>query len=289
MPGTGAPPPPERLDTCSSQARIGILMMNSPNIAQYAHRTALLNYMYAARHGYGFLVTRCPDVQDMGKDWAWDGNNEYLFVWSKARMLAHALRIFDIVLFIDSDAFVWDTAVTIESKVRELMDDDTCLVMADDCKSRSFCYNKDKVNAGVVLARRSPKTFEILDRWMNPVEECADWLYTHPREQACIDVLRQKSYPKEIRKVPVETMNGSDGTWIRHYMAAPTAQRDAVTSARLEDQLRLQMGACHGGDTATKARRAPKRVRSLLLLLVVVSVACVGGYALARRRGRRLA
>lgn len=219
--------------TCNGP-RIAILMMNSPNIPNYAHHAALINYMYAAKHGYGFTVTRCPDPQDMGKDWAWDGSNEYLYVWSKARMIAHAMLTFDIVLYIDSDAFVWDANVTVESKVRDLMSDpQTCMVMAQDCKSTSHCYNKDKVNAGVILARKSTKTLEILERWMDPDTECPEWKYKHTREQACIDIMRTKSYSDHIRMVPVAEMNGTDGTWIRHFMATPTAARDRIISNHL--------------------------------------------------------
>lgn len=218
------------------------MMMNSPNIAPYAHRAVLLNYLYAAKHGYGFMVTRCPDAQDMDKDWAWDPNNEYVYVWSKARMLAHALRMFDIVLYIDSDAFVWDFETTIESKVRRLMRDDTCMVFAQDCLHQEGCRQDPKgaarVNAGVILARRSPKMAEILEHWMQPDKDCAKWKYTHPREQACIDILRKKHYDDSIRIVPLAELNGSDGTWIRHYMATSAQKRHDI----IGDQLLKRLG-----------------------------------------------
>lgn len=221
-------------NACSSKSRIGILMLNSPNIDRYAHYATLVNYMYAAKHGYGFLVTRCPDARDIGKDWAWDYNYEYLFVWSKARMLAHALRLFDIVLFIDSDAMVWDFETTIESKVAKLMGPKTCLVMAEDCMNSTMCFNVDKVNAGVILARRSPKTFEILEHWMQPDRDCAAWKYTHPREQECVDILRKKHYKDFIRKVGVQEMNGWDGTWIRHFMTMSANYRETVIRQHLD-------------------------------------------------------
>lgn len=226
-------------DKCASAARIGIIMLNSPNIPTYAHHAALINYMYAAKHGYGFMVMTCPDVRDMKKDWMWDGTNEYLFVWSKARMLAQALTLFDIVLFIDSDAVVWDPSITIESKVRQLMSSPkTCLVMAEDCKNSWTCYDADRVNTGVILARRSPKTSEILERWMDPDKDCADWKYKHPREQMCIDILRSKHYGEFIRKVSVQKMNGWDGTWIRHYMASSKTERQRLIGQHLEALLR---------------------------------------------------
>lgn len=218
---------------CASSSRIGILMLNSPNIGRYAHYATLVNYMYAARHGYGFMVTRCPHPRDMDKDWAWDYKNEYLYVWSKARMLAHALQVFDIVLFLDSDAVVWDFDVTIESKVAKLMGDGACIVMAQDCFSSWVCEGADRVNAGVILARRSPRTSQILEHWMDPDRDCAEWKYKHTREQMCIDILRTKYYPDSIRKVPVEEMNGTDGGWIRHLMQHSGDTRERVIRERL--------------------------------------------------------
>lgn len=238
------------MPSCSATGpRVGILMMNSPNIPRYAHLATLLNYMYAARHGYGFLVARCPDPQDMGKDWAWDGKNEYLFVWSKGRWLEHALRLFDVVLFLDSDAIVWDFDVRVEDKVKALMPDpDTVMVMGADCVREGSCSWTDKGNAGVVLARRGPATTDIMRRWMQPDPDCAEWKYKHTREQMCIDILRTKYFSKHIRVVPHKELNGVDGTWIRHYMAHSTAQRDGIIGEQLTRRLRELMAAPLGPD-----------------------------------------
>jgi hypothetical protein len=227
-------PVAKRKLSCGKSARVGIIMLNSPNLPAYAHYATLVNYMYAAKHGYGFMVMRCPDPQDVGKDWAWDGQLEYKFVWSKGRMLAHALDLFDVVLFLDSDAVVWDDSVTVESKVGRLMGPQTCLVMAEDCKNSSWCYNQDKVNAGVILARRSPRMAEIIDAWMDPDASCPEFKYEHPREQACIDILRKKRFGDFIRKVPVEEMNGADGTWVRHYMGTSGPHRERLIRAHLD-------------------------------------------------------
>lgn len=263
--------------------RIGILMMNSPNIPEYGHHAALINYAYAAKHGYGFMVMRCPDVRDMQKDWAWDHKNEYLFVWSKARMLAHALELFDTVLFIDSDAFVWDTDITIESKVQKLMGEKTCMVMAEDCRNSWQCYDINKVNTGVILARRSPKTTEILNHWMDPEKDCEEWKYKHTREQACIDILRTKYYDEFIRKVSVEEMNGSDGTWIRHFMARSLEERSHHVRKQLDTVLHrmLSPGTAHQGDGAALDTTIAITIGAFLAGLLV---GYVGWRMLTRRR-----
>ena len=228
-----------RMAQCGG-TRVGILMMNSPNIPKYAHYATLINSMYAARHGYGFMVMRCPDRQDMDKDWAYDPDNEYVFVWSKARMLAKALESFDIVLYIDSDAHVWDPSITVESRVEKLMPNPaTCIVMAQDCQKTNACWSSG-MNAGVILARRTENVTRILDHWMRPDDDCAEWKYKHTREQACINILHTKYYSDFIRNVPVQEMNGSDGRWIRHYMARSAQDRQRIMQRVLERTLAPQ-------------------------------------------------
>lgn len=234
--------------------RIGILMMSSPNIAAYAHQAALVNYMYASKHGYGFLVVRCPDATEMDADWAYDPHNEYVFVWSKARMLAHALRLFDVVLFIDSDAYVWDQSITVERKVEELMGPEgngVCFAFAEDCYETGRCSGGGggpggSINAGVVLVRRSPMTSRILEHWNDPSRDCEEWKYTHPREQKCMDILRASYYSEHIRRVPVKEMNGLDGTWIKHLMATSDDDREIHLRDQVARHIRsIPNSACY--------------------------------------------
>lgn len=254
-------------DPCAPRApRIGILMLNSPNIPRYAHLAAMINYAYAARHGYGFMVARCPDRRDAGKPWAWNPAQEYTLVWSKPRMLAAALRQWDVVMFVDSDAAVWDFDVKIEDRAAELFADSrACIVMAQDCGDASVCGKPDKLNAGVILARRTPEVHAVLEHWGDPDRDCAKWKYAFPYEQECANILRAKHYGDFIRKVDVEKLNGADGRWVRHFMATSAAVRTAEMRRRLREVLAPDLG-----------RRAPGEgeppLWPVLLAAVVVAV-----------------
>jgi hypothetical protein len=231
---------------------------------------AMINYAYAARHGYGFMVARCPDRRDAVKPWAWSPADEFRLVWSKPRMLAAALRVWDVVLFLDSDAAVWDFDVRIEDRVAELMPDPrVCLAMAQDCRTASVCYKADELNAGVVLARRTPHVHRILQHWGAPERDCAKWAHAHPYEQACVNVLRKKHYGDFIRKVDVEKLNGADGRWIRHFMATSAEHRARMMRRRLADVL-----ACDIGTAATRPRR-PGGLAWHLLAVAAVAAAVV--------------
>jgi len=207
---------------------IAVLMMNSPNIPEYAHYATRINYLYTTRYGYSFLVQRCPRTDDMDKDWYFNSTDEYLFVWSKAALVRQFLPFYEYLLFIDSDAIFYDQNKSIEAFIEEHVGPETCIVAAQDCKNKNLCYHAENLNAGVILFRNSPRTMEILDDWIyQENHECKDWKYRHPREQQCLNIIREK-YKKEIKILPVEEMNGSDGKWIHHYMATSAEQRANV-------------------------------------------------------------
>jgi hypothetical protein len=207
---------------------IAILMMNSPNIPEYARYTTEINYIYATRYGYSFLVQRCPRTEDMDKDWYFDGNNEYLFVWSKAAIVRQFLPFYEYLLFIDSDAIFFNQEKSIEEFIKEHVGPETCIVAAQDCKEKQYCFHQENLNAGVMLFRNRPETMTILNDWVHQENhECKDWKYKHPREQQCMNIIRKK-YGNQIHIIPVEEMNGSDGKWIRHYMAESAQTRKDV-------------------------------------------------------------
>ena len=89
--------------TCDKN-QICVIMINSPNIPLYGHKSAINNYLYCVKHGYSFIVERCPAMNDTEKDYMWNNNNEYLLVWSKPTLVKRHLQNYKYVFFIDSDA-----------------------------------------------------------------------------------------------------------------------------------------------------------------------------------------
>lgn len=211
--------------SCNNK-RVGILMMNTPNVSKYAHIATFINYKYCSKHGYAFIVERCPSKRDMNKNWMWDNKNEYLIVWSKPVMIKRHLSNYDYLLVIDSDAVFLDQEKKVESFVNSYIDDKICMITGQDCLKEGHCFDASHLNAGVILVINKKKTFEILDRWIAGADkECVDWKYQHPREQMCLQILKDLDFQQEIKIISHKEINGLDGLWIRHYMTMTSEQR----------------------------------------------------------------
>lgn len=260
--------------------QVCVLMMNSPSIPEYGNFAAMVNYMYAAKHGYSFIVQKCPRTEDLGKEWMWDENNQYVFVWSKPVMFARYLEHFEYVFYIDSDAVFWDFEKPIEDMIKKFEEDpELCMVMAEDCSSSQKCYDKENVNAGVMLLKRSPTTSALLKEWIDAAEtaECADWKTVHPREQQCLNILRQNRYSKQILKLPTSEMNGNDGKWVRHYMATEKDFRNDTLRDVFAKRAREVMAGSTGGEgsdllATTPAPHQLPRTRTALILAVIAAL-----------------
>ena len=240
------------MKSCTGES-VCILMMNSPNIPAYAHKAAILNYMYASRHGYNFVVERCPRPQDVQTPWMWDGDggNEYLFVWSKPVLVRKHLPFYAYVLYIDSDAVVVDKDKTVEDFARQYVTGATCVVAAQDCKTAGDCWVAEDLNAGVMLFKNSPDTLALLDAWFEATNDtCKHTLYLHPREQACLNLLRRqnKRYDELVHIVPVSVMGGHDGTWIRHYADTSTPESERMLASQLRDEITPYLGGHAPGE-----------------------------------------
>lgn len=200
-------------------------MMHTPDMPSYGHTAAYINYQYCAQNGYAFIVERCPRRQDMNKDWMWDDNNGYLFVWSKPTLVLRHLPNYDYLLFIDSDAVVTNQNMKVETFIEKHADKETCILASPDCQNNHHCYS-DSLNTGTILFINKPKTIQILKEWIeSPNKLCTNWKYTHTREQMCLNIMREKFYDKQIKVIRSTDMKGFDGTWIKHYMDTSTKNR----------------------------------------------------------------
>ena len=205
-------------------------MLNTPGIHLYGHLSAYINYKYCSQHGYTFIVERCPQKEDIKKDWMWDETNQFLIVWSKPALVRRHLPNYDYLLILDSDALFLDHDKKIENLIEKYMNKihqtDVCILAGQDCMHSTWCWSKTQLNAGVIFFKNNPQTLTILDHWINSTkDECKKWKYEHSREQMCLQVLKEKHYKKNIKIIPYYEINGVDGHWIRHYMAVTSDER----------------------------------------------------------------
>ncbi len=215
---------------------IGILILNSPNIGNYAHSATLINYLYSIKYNYDLIVERCPLKEDLNKKYIWDGENEYLFVWSKPSLIKKHLVKYDYLFFIDSDAIITNHNNNIEYFIDKHFINDTCLVLSNDCITKYYCYNENKLNTGVIIVKNTNKTFEILDKWIEApnTDLCQEWKFNHPREQECLYILKNKLYNNEIKIIDNYNLNGIDGDWIKHYMGIDKNKRTNIINLYLK-------------------------------------------------------
>ncbi len=202
-------------------------MVNSQNIPLYAHKAAINNYLYCIKHGYSFMVERCPDIKDLNKDYMWNASNEYLLVWSKSVLVKRHLQNCNYLLIIDSDAIFIDFDKSIQYLIdKYFINKDVCIVAGTDCYSKYYCWSNINLNAGIMMFKNTPKTFEILNKWYDgPNNVCKDWKYRHPREQECINIIK-KNYKNNILIIPHYEVNGIDGIYIKHYMLNSSFDRN---------------------------------------------------------------
>ena len=215
---------------------ICILILNSPNILEYAHSATIINKLYANKYNYDFIVERCPLKEDLNKDYMWDGENEYKFVWSKPSLIKKHLKNYDYLFFIDSDAIFVNHEQSIDSFIDKNFINETCLLFGTDCITKNSCfYNfKNDLNTGVIIAKNTDKTFEILNIWIQAPNTvvCKEFKYLHPREQGCINII--KYYYNEIKIVNYYKLNGIDGIWIKHYMGVTYKTRCKILNLYLQ-------------------------------------------------------
>lgn len=215
---------------------IGILILNSPNISNYAHSATLINYLYSTKYNYDFIVERCPLKEDLSKNYMWDGKYSYLFVWSKSSLIKKHLINYDYIFFIDSDAIFTDHNNSIEYFIDNNFSNNTCLLLSNDCLTKYYCFNENKLNTGVIVAKNTDITFEILDKWIEApnTEICNEWKFKHPREQECLNILKNKFYNDKIKIIDNYNLNGIDGDWIKHYMGIDKNKRTKILNLYLK-------------------------------------------------------
>jgi hypothetical protein len=208
-----------------SKLRIAIIMLNSPNISSYAHFAALNNYLYTIDKGYDFIVERLP--QDIKNDWTYDPNNEYVWVWYKAELIKKHLKNYNYVLYIDSDAFINDGKYKIEDVLLPMLDnEEKVIIFQEDVWNSTIPidYEPNKICTGLVFVKNCQKAFDILDLWIKAPyidEKCYKFRYNHPREQGCIQYLRDKDdydIKKNIVIFPAKLgfFGQYDSKWIIH-------------------------------------------------------------------------
>ena len=219
----------------NSRLRIAIIMLNSPDIPNYAHFATMNNYLYASKHHYDFIVERQPE--DIKQEWSWNPEKQSSVSWYKASLIKKHLKNYHYILFIDSDAFFSEFKYSIEEELVPLVNNKTVMIFQEDIwKSDVEEHIPNKICTGLIFVKSCPLAFDILDLWiLAPYHNinCFDFRYKHPREQACIEyILKEYGIWDSIYIYPGrKKMFGQyDADWIIHMAGTNNINRCEVIS-----------------------------------------------------------
>ncbi|KAH8703180.1 hypothetical protein BGW36DRAFT_312173 [Talaromyces proteolyticus] len=200
------------------------------------HQTAgmLNHYLYAMVHGYEYKFIQSPAYTDRHQTWV------------KVPMIREALKSYDYVVFLDSDAVFPHTHLPVEWlfnywNIRE----ETLLAMALDPDQP---FNKDSrgntnLNTGFIIAQASPRTTEMLNVWEDCVtdtkfEKCSKWRYEWSHEQAAFSDFMRYEYERgtevielactEANGYPQKADSGCSGEFVRHFWLGKELVADAL-------------------------------------------------------------
>jgi hypothetical protein len=204
----------------ADKLRIGVLTLCTTRTAQSAHLTAFINALYTAKWGYSFIVERCAATT--ARDYLWRDDTQYQIVWHKSLYMLRHLPFYDYLLFMDSDSYVIDHDLSIEQFVNENLNSSASIATQSDCYDSTpgayGCWDSTAINTGLILAKNTPKAFEILRAWAHAPETdvCREFHDRHPREQLCLQQVAKQYKQGEIQVIDTALWRGLDGTWIQH-------------------------------------------------------------------------
>jgi len=195
----------------------------------YAAYTSDINRNYSVSHGYSFKCFGYPTDIDM---------SDRHPAWSRVYYAIKQAPLYDYILYLDGDAFVFDPKFELEVLVNKYFSDDHTLFLASrDQKLMNSVFHCNRPNAGVFLIKCTDDTQSLLDAWWNvPYDEYysgkvikdseryldhKDTLFNHPYEQLALWFLRDR-YPSSFKFVDsYRELNGLDGRFVRHLIQVP--------------------------------------------------------------------
>jgi hypothetical protein len=184
------------------------------------------HYLYAQLHGYDYRFIHAPDFDDR---WG---------TWVKVTMVKEALKDYDFVVFMDSDAAFNNFELPLEWLLNywNITKDVNVAMSFDPNEPQNFDSKGMRlVNTGFQIAQASPATQELYKAWAEcPLEDryegCSRWKFDFAHEQSAFGEYLRYDFNKtnNIRGLPCREANGCPeaegrgdsgcvGIFVRHY------------------------------------------------------------------------
>ena len=127
-----------------SRQRVAIVTENTRASNKYGELASVINLLYTHRHGYDLHVERCP----LGPLAPLTTHSENVRAnYGKPSLVLKHLHNYDVVMFMDSDAYVHDHATTLEAFLDRRLAPHKSVLFARDCLFHYACWQKS-LNAG---------------------------------------------------------------------------------------------------------------------------------------------
>lgn len=173
--------------------------------ADYVSFTAIINYLYAAHHGYDFLYYKLKNMDE--KDRVKKNTVAYNYTlkhyraapWGKLPAAYNALhKKYSTVVYIDSDCIFKDFSRTVEDflaatkNIQGTVEDKPVVFL------NNKPWNKNKPCSGFFVMQKSRITTKFLKKWWNYPNE--EHNYTHDYEQNSL----HKIFEEDLDKIEIK-------------------------------------------------------------------------------------
>ena len=225
--------------------------------APYYQKAIALNYLYAMRHGFEFLLVR-PTAGE------WLRPDGLCPAWCRVKILAHLVtsrrepshgNARHWIMYIDSDAYVREQHTDFVARLSgDPQNSGVHVAIAREeppaggfrsPRRRPHGVRTPSLNAGILFFRASVWSSHFLSAWMRAPQlpVCAPFRLSWPCEQQCFhELLRNRTllpagWRRRVATAPTQLFNSPWGTYIRHVWGGPGAE---LRKRAFDDELKVQ-------------------------------------------------
>jgi hypothetical protein len=197
--------------------RLAIVTLRFGDLPYFQYSSAI-NKAYCQRHAYEFLVFT-PHLAPEDRS----------IHWMKIKAVLEALPHYDLVLWMDADAWVHDHARRLEDQLNLVRhaQNGTEIVIGTDRLNQEIGWSDGRANTGVFLVRNTALARQILEEWWDVPSYDPETARTWPVDQAAFNrhILPKWSSTGRVVLVDYRHLNGMDGEFIRHPMGQALSYR----------------------------------------------------------------
>ena len=277
-------------DSRQQGGKVAIVTMYDDKIATYAHLSALINSMYAAKYGYEMVTIR-KRISDRAPQW-----DKVLAVKDVMANDAH-----EYIMWIDADAIFSDfNTDLVEKIIKPSMTSETDMIICDDScnKKKELLDGSFFPNTGTFIFRNTEWSRQFLDLWW---ENPGTKKFKKYHEQDQLKNMYEENaldLQKKLKLLPARTMNScfeeipnsknitvkKGDTFIIHMMATDNTIREKYFKNRYRallqenpeylthynDRTSMQMEKSESGNYEAAIAGATVVVLSIAIVLLIL-------------------